>query len=92
MTPHEKAILQIAALGESLVHEGSKNNDHGLVVIGMSLRLYMASAVNEDFEEFLEHVHSFVLKKLKEMKDHEDSSIDRTLTAIRFINKTFNMN
>jgi hypothetical protein len=52
----------------------------------------MATAVNGDFEEFIEHIHSFVEKKLKERKDVEDSSIDRTLTAIKFINKTFNMN
>jgi hypothetical protein len=92
MSPHEKAILQITALGESLIHEGTSKGDQGLIAIGLSLRLFMATAVNGDFEEFIEHIHSFVEKKLKERKDVEDSSIDRTLTAIKFINKTFNMN
>lgn len=64
-TSHENAILRIARLSEELISKGEESEDHGLIQIALTLRLYMASAVNGDFEEFVTHVGDFARIKIE---------------------------
>jgi hypothetical protein len=93
MTPHEKAILEIARLGETLIEKGAETEDNGLIAIGMTLRLYMATAVHGDLEEFIDHIHKFVERKVHEqLSQLENASIGRTLQALRYVNNPVHMN
>jgi hypothetical protein len=64
-TSHENAILRIARLSEELLNKGEESEDMGLIQIALTLRLYMASAVNGDFEEFIDHVGDFARIKIE---------------------------
>lgn len=64
-TSHENAILRIARLSEELLNKGEEAEDIGLIQIALTLRLYMASAVNGDFEEFVTHVGDFARIKIE---------------------------
>lgn len=93
MTPHEKAILEIARLGERLIEKGSEDEDQGLIAIGMTLRLYMATAVHGDLEEFIEHIHKFIERKVQDqLSQLENASIGRSLQALRYVNNPVHMN
>jgi hypothetical protein len=67
-TPHEKAIVQIHNLADSLLNKGEETEDMGLIQIALTLRLYMASAVNGDFEEFVTHVGDFARIKIEQSR------------------------
>ena len=93
MTPHEKAILEIARLGERLIEKGAEAEDQGLIAIGMTLRLYMATAVHGDLEEFIDHIHKFVERKVQDqLSQLENASIGRVLQALRYVNNPVHMN
>jgi hypothetical protein len=93
MTPHEKAILEITRLGERLIEKGAEAEDQGLISIGLTLRLYMATAVHGELVEFIEHIHKFVEQKLKDqISQLENASIGRTLQALRYVNNPVHMN
>lgn len=93
MTPHEKAILEIARLGERLIEKGAEAGDQGLIAIGMTLRLYMATAVHGDLEEFIDHIHKFVERKVQDqLSQLENASIGRALQALRYVNNPVHMN
>lgn len=93
MTPHEKAILEIARLGERLIEKGSEDEDQGLIAIGMTLRLYMATAVHGDLEEFIDHIHKFIERKVQDqLSQLENASIGRSLQALRYVNNPVHMN
>ena len=62
---HENAILRIARLSDELLNKGEEAGDIGLIQIALTLRLYMASAVNGDFEEFVTHVGDFARIKIE---------------------------
>ena len=62
---HENAILRIARLSDELLNKGEEAGDIGLIQIALTLRLYMASAVNGDFEEFVNHVGDFARIKIE---------------------------
>ena len=62
---HENAILRIARLSDELLNKGEEAGDIGLIEIALTLRLYMASAVNGDFEEFVTHVGDFARIKIE---------------------------
>ena len=62
---HENAILRIARLSDELLDKGEEAGDLGLIQIALTLRLYMASAVNGDFEEFVTHVGDFARIKIE---------------------------
>lgn len=62
---HENAILRIARLSDELLNKGEEAGDIGLIQIALTLRLYMASAVNGDFEEFVSHVGDFARIKIE---------------------------
>jgi len=62
---HENAILRIARLSDELLDKGEESEDMGLIQIALTLRLYMASAVNGDFEEFIDHVGDFARIKIE---------------------------
>jgi hypothetical protein len=64
-TSHENAILRIARLSEELINKGEETGDPGLVQIAFTLRLYMASAINGDFEDFVTHVGDFARIKIE---------------------------
>ena len=64
-TSHENALLRIARLSEELLNKGEEAEDIGLIQIALTLRLYMASAVNGDFEEFVTHVGDFARIKIE---------------------------
>ena len=93
MTPHEKAILEITRLGERLIETGAEAEDQGLISIGLTLRLYMATAVHGELEEFIDHIHKFVEQKLKDqLSQLENASIGRTMQALRYVNNPVHMN
>ena len=93
MTPHEKAILEIARLGERLIEKGSEAEDQGLIAIGMTLRLYMATAIHGDLEEFIDHIHKFIERKVQDqLSQLENASIGRSLQALRYVNNPVHMN
>lgn len=62
---HENAILRIARLSDELLNKGEEAGDIGLIQIALTLRLYMASAINGDFEEFVNHVGDFARIKIE---------------------------
>ncbi len=96
MTPHEKAILEITRLGERLIEKGTEAEDMGLISIGMTLRIYMATAVHGDLEEFINHIHKFVEQKIKDqisqLEKAENAHIGRAMQALKFINDPINLN
>ncbi len=93
MTPHEKAILEITRLGEKLIEKGAETGDGGLISIGLSLRIYMAAAVNGDLGDLIAHIHKFVEDKVVEQKNQmEKAQIGRALQALRFVNDPINLN
>jgi hypothetical protein len=93
MTPHEKAILEITRLGERLIEKGTESEDQGLISIGLTLRLYMATAVHGELEEFIDHIHKFVEQKLKDqLSQLENASIGRVMQALRYVNNPVHMN
>jgi hypothetical protein len=93
MTPHEKAILEITRLGERLIEKGTETEDQGLISIGLTLRLYMATAIHGELEEFIDHIHKFVEQKIKDqISQLENTSIGRTIQALRYVNNPVNMN
>ena len=93
MTPHEKAILEITRLAEGLIQKGAETEDGGLIAIGLSLRIYMAAAVNGDLEEFIGHIHKFIeIKVASQMEQAETAHIGRAMQALRFVNNPINLN
>jgi len=93
MTPHEKAILEITRLGERLIEKGAEAEDQGLISIGLTLRLYMATAVHGELGEFIDHIHKFVEQKiLSHLEKAENVSIGRTMQALKFVNDPVNLN
>jgi len=93
MTPHEKAILEITRLGERLIEKGAEAEDQGLISIGLTLRLYMATAIHGELEEFIDHIHKFVEQKIKgQLSQLENASIGRTMQALKFVNDPVNLN
>ena len=93
MTPHEKAILEITRLGERLIEKGAEAEDQGLISIGLTLRLYMATAVHGELGEFIDHIHKFVEQKIKgQLSQLENDSIGRTMQALKFVNDPVNLN
>ena len=93
MTPHEKAILEITRLGERLIEQGAEAEDQGLISIGLTLRLYMATAVHGELEEFIDHIHKFVEQKIKDhLSQLENASIGRVMQALRYVNNPVHMN
>jgi len=93
MTPHEKAILEITRLGERLIEKGAEAEDQGLISIGLTLRMYMATAVLGELGEFIDHIHMFVEQKIKDrISQLENASIGRTMQALKFVNDPVNLN
>jgi hypothetical protein len=93
MTPHEKAILEITRLGERLIEKGTEAEDQGLISIGLTLRLYMATAVHGELGEFIDHIHKFVEQKIKDrISQLENAGIGRTMQALRYVNNPVHMN
>ena len=93
MTPHEKAILEITRLGERLIEKGTETEDMGLISIGLTLRLYMATAVHGDLEDFISHIHKFVEQKiLSRLEQAENAQIGRAMQALKFVNDPMNLN
>jgi DNA-binding MarR family transcriptional regulator len=93
MTPHEKAILEITRLGERLIEKGTEAEDMGLISIGLTLRLYMATAVHGDLEDFINHIHKFVEQKiLSQLEKAENAQIGRAMQALKFVNDPMNLN
>jgi len=93
MTPHEKAILEITRLGERLIEKGTEAEDMGLISIGMTLRIYMATAVHGDLEDFINHIHKFVEQKiLSQLEKAENAQIGRAMQALKFVNDPMNLN
>ena len=93
MTPHEKAILEITRLGERLIEKGTEAEDQSLISIGLTLRLYMATAVHGELGEFIDHIHKFVEQKIKDrISQLENASIGRTMQALKFVNDPVNLN
>jgi len=64
-----------------------------LIAIGLSLRIYMAAAVNGDLEEFISHIHKFIeIKVASQMEQAETAHIGRAMQALRFVNNPINLN
>jgi hypothetical protein len=86
-TSHENAILRIARLSEELLNKGEESEDMGLIQIALTLRLYMASAVNGDFEEFVTHVGDFARIKIESSRKKmlEDMIGQTKVMALNYI-------
>jgi hypothetical protein len=86
-TSHENAILRIYRLSEELINKGEETGDPGLVQIALTLRLYMASATNGDFEEFVTHVGDFARIKIENSRKEmlEDTMGQTKVMALDYI-------
>jgi hypothetical protein len=92
MTAHEKAILDIASLANQMLEKADATEDRGLFQIAMTLNLFMATAVNGDFEQYLEHCHDFVRIKLEERAEGLDKIILQAAKRMNYIHKTETQN
>ena len=66
---HDKAILAIEALAQRIGERGEETEDQGLLNIASNLQLFMISAMGGDLADFLNYVHAFREKKIKEMEE-----------------------
>ena len=59
----------------------------------MTLRIYMATAVHGDLEDFINHIHKFVEQKiLSQLEKAENAQIGRAMQALKFVNDPMNLN
>ena len=86
MTAHEKAILEIASLANEMLEKANDTKDPGLFQIAMTLNLFMATAVQGDFEEYLDHCHEFVRLKVEQRAQGIDKVIIQKAKSINYIN------
>jgi RNA processing factor Prp31 len=86
MTPHEKAILEIASLASKMLEKAEETKDQGLLQIAMTLNLFMATAVNGDFEEYLDHCHEFIRLKVEQRAEGVDKMIIQAAKTMGYVN------
>ena len=86
MTAHEKAILEITSLANEMLEKANDTKDPGLFQIAMTLNLFMATAVQGDFEEYLDHCHEFVRLKVEQRAQGIDKVIIQKAKSINYIN------
>lgn len=73
LSEHEKALLAIEALATQIGERGINLKDQVLLNIASDLQLFMITAMAGDLPSFLDHVHSFREKKIKEnLEEMED--------------------